>query len=151
MEKLISMVAFVKEQINQYDCKVNKDTEYNDLFELKNKIENYASFLSEPLQLWMFVPCDENNAPLEEPINIFSDSPIKEESKMYQNSEPVKKYQQAKERCYFEGEHGLMDGWCLQLDGGYLITASDRLHEMTIEDLIPYNLTLAQTAKNRIL
>jgi hypothetical protein len=52
--KLISMTDFVLEQNN---FKVFRN----------QQILNYANFLKQPLELWMFVPCDENGDVLEEP------------------------------------------------------------------------------------
>ena len=51
---------------------------------------NYANFLKQPLKLWMFIPCDENGDVLEEPI-------------CQEYALANQKYQQAKERCLFEG------------------------------------------------
>lgn len=52
---------------------------------------NYANFLKQPLELGMFVPCDEDGNILEEPdCNL--------DIRMVE----MKEYQQAKERCLFE-------------------------------------------------
>jgi len=52
-----------------------------------NTNKQYADFLKQPLELWMFVPCDE-------------DGDVLEEIKPYQDN--YFKYQKAKERCLFE-------------------------------------------------
>ena len=70
--KLIAMTDFVLEQ---------KDNYFNQRF---FKIENYAKFLKQPLELWMFFPCDL----------------IK--GKIVALNEGDEHYQQAKERCLFE-------------------------------------------------
>ena len=47
MKNLISMVDFILEQHEQ--CISSTNATYK-----------YANFLKQPLELWMFVPCDEN-------------------------------------------------------------------------------------------
>jgi len=81
MEKLISMTDFVFEQRNKQNI-TNIRRFWN--------CEKYAKFLKQPLELWMFVPCDEDGNVLEKPRefkNKFS---------------TFEKYQQAKERCLFD-------------------------------------------------
>lgn len=56
---------------------------------------NYAKFLKQPLELWMFVPCDENGNVLEEPYNDGNGDNY--------FGALLDEYQQAKERCLFEG------------------------------------------------
>jgi hypothetical protein len=61
-------------------------------------------FGEQPLELWMFVPCDEDGNVLEEPTE-------KDEFRYcngteyypHQKKQYAKEYQQAKERCLFEG------------------------------------------------
>jgi len=78
--KLISMTDFVLEQ---------KDSYYNQRF---FKIEKYANFLKQPLELWMFVPCGDNGNFLEEP----GSAPVYTHSEKYLND-----WKQAKKRCLF--------------------------------------------------
>jgi len=85
--KLISMTAFVLEQNN---FKVFRN----------QQILNYANFLKQPLELWMFVPCDEDGNVLEEPKLHFPTGNNQLESIIFKQN---KEYQQAKERCLFEG------------------------------------------------
>ena len=54
--------------------------------------ENYANFIKQKPEILMFIPCDENGNVLEEPIETIGGV------EMYS-----KRYQQAKERCLFEG------------------------------------------------
>jgi hypothetical protein len=80
MEKithLVSMVEFVK----QFDY-VEEDFENAFL-----SIMNYANFLSQPLELWMFVPCEEGN--------------VLEDSDVFLGKHLL--YETAKQRCLFEG------------------------------------------------
>jgi len=147
MEKLISMTEFVLNVPTNGNMEVQSLTHQG--YERYQKCLRYANFLSQPLQLGFFIPCDENNVPLEEPENWqnfleYSDAFVKGlKPELY-------RYQQAKERCYFEGCE-IMDKWCLQLSDGNLFDNIDKLNKYTIEDLIYYGLTLTQTAKNRIL
>lgn len=52
-------------------------------------VENYANFLSQPLEIWMFVPCDEDGNVLEDPGLM--------------PSYELNKYREAKDRVLFEG------------------------------------------------
>ena len=57
---------------------------------------HYAKFLSQPLEKWMFVPCDEDGNVLEKPKKYLFD----EDPKL---CDLVKQYQKAKDRVLFEG------------------------------------------------
>lgn len=76
MKKLTAMTDFVLEQ-----CEIKQSTS-----EFKESVFKYAKFIKQPLELWMFVPCDDNGNVLWEGANWNK-----------------KFYQQAKERCLFEG------------------------------------------------
>jgi hypothetical protein len=78
MKNLISMTDFVLEYYGIYDP----------IF--------YATFLKQPLEKWMFFPCDEDGNVLEEPLK-------RDYNSVNINNSYYKKYQQAKERCLFEG------------------------------------------------
>lgn len=95
-----------------------------------NKIDeifNYARFLKKPLKLEYFIACDENGNVLEEK-NI-------DLSKDYE----YQRFLEAKSRVLFEGFEGLTD-----VQSGFATTVK------TIEDLIPYNLTLTPTSLKQI-
>jgi len=112
----------------------------------------YSKFLKKPVEKWMFVPCDENGDVLEEPNEEF-------ELSYWDYSTKSSKYQQAKERCLFEGFE-------LDFNNMYIIKVSNVVFQIlfykngcvtinaknikTIEDLIPYNLKLTATAKKEI-
>jgi len=86
--KLISMVDFV---LQKYNLSADEYTD-QDVLEL---INNYANFLNQPLELGMFIPCDEEGNVLTEPdLRGLKDEHRKE---LYEQ------YQQAKERVLFEG------------------------------------------------
>ena len=57
---------------------------------------NCANFLKQPLELWMFIPCDCGG-------NIFEEPKWENEETDYEIQILVQEYQQAKERCLFEG------------------------------------------------
>ena len=61
-------------------------------FNFRDKVNNYANFLKQPLTLSMFVPCDDDGNVLSNP---------KDSTLQYQKR--IDKYQQAKERVIFEG------------------------------------------------
>jgi hypothetical protein len=64
--------------------------------------ERYANFLKRPLELWMFVPCDEEGNVLVDD-NSFECCGRCVDGIDECVSEQREKYQQAKERCLFEG------------------------------------------------
>ena len=78
MKKLIEIIDYIIEQHEQ--CISSTSRTYN-----------YAIFLKQPLELWMFVPCDEDG-------NVFEVVPYYADG-----IEKVNEYKKAKERCLFEG------------------------------------------------
>jgi hypothetical protein len=88
--KLISMTEFVLDQGNPS----NTD------FQFADKVMSYANFLKQPLELWMFVPCDEEGNVLEEP------RPQDGDDGNWNYQARFNQYQQAKERCLFFSQHG---------------------------------------------
>jgi len=84
--KLISMTGFVLEQYEKIEYEGNLPT-------FTTSVHNYAQFLKQPLELWMFVPCK-----LVDGVWVVLEEP-KEYNKWHMDEE----YQQAKERCLFEG------------------------------------------------
>ena len=122
MERLISMTDFVLEQ-NQY-----REQRFS-------QIVDYALFLKQPLELWMFVPCDEE-------VNVLENHNLTEYDKEM-NFEQEQIYQQAKERVIFEGF--IYDGFKYIECKNYCINISN-LPKLTIEHLIKHNLTLTETA-----
>ena len=111
----------------------------------------YASFLKQFLQLWMFVPCDENGNVLEfpDPIHTYGLEPADYEY----SDEDVEKYQKAKDRVLFEGFEV-----CNRLESVKCVVNGD-LHfsydhaiakKETIEDLVKYQLTLTASAIKQI-
>ena len=121
----------------------------------------YSKFLKQTPQLWMFVPCklvDGVWVVLEEP-KLSKDFWDKGEV-----SKEWEQYQQAKERCYFEGfevkERNCNEAKFKYIENGliavfYYNKTTNSFEEnadfKTLEDLIPYNLTLTATAQKEIV
>jgi|SRR6478609_70220 len=112
-------------------------------------VKRYAAFLSQPLTLSMFVPCDEEGNVLEEPA-IYESWLNDEESVFYHegNGKECLTYHKAKQRCLFEGfsicDRGNKD--CVVHIGEHFLTWKGK----NIEYLVPYNLPLNETAINQI-
>ena len=79
--RLISMVDYV----------LHDDVIFKEKRTFKDLVLNYATFLKQPLELWMFVPCDKEGNVLEA-VPYYADG-----------IEKVNEYKKAKERCLFEG------------------------------------------------
>lgn len=124
MESLISMVDFVciEAELNRHDA--------------VERMQNYASFLKQPLELWMFVPCklvDGDWVVLELP----GSAPIHTHSKEYE-----KEWRLAKERCLFEGFELIENHeYCfkLQISFDNFHETIDLVTDETIEDLLTYS------------
>jgi hypothetical protein len=111
-----------------------------------HEVVRYANFLKKPLELWMFVPCDENGNVLEEPLHI----------ELYEGDTydlDCKLYKESKERCLFEGFEKSAD-YIQNSNKCFVVVAfkisiglgfKNGMHQ-TIEDLTKYNLQLTQTA-----
>ena len=132
MENLISMTDFVLEQSSIL-------RHSGDSFNIKKydyiiKSEYYAKFLKQPLELWMFVPCDKEGNVLEKRAPLIGMYDLK-----------TIKYQESKERCLFKGF--TYDGLQYIDYQNYCINVLT-LPKLTVENLIKYNLTLTETAKN---
>jgi len=131
--KLISMTDYV---VNTLDGKV--------LYLHLEKVLNYAKFLKQRLKLSMFVPCDLDSNILEEPYTLFTNDSD-------EFDEYTIEYCKAKELILFKGFEydksagGIKKGkiydrvWISEID----------LIEMTIEDLLKYDLELTPAAKKQ--
>ena len=91
MKKLISMTDFVIDRFNE------RNEDYDIL------VYNYANFLKQPLELWMFVPCDKNWNVLKEPewMHRYNNG-----ASPFMNVDEIihcQDYKKAKERCLFDG------------------------------------------------
>jgi hypothetical protein len=152
--KLISMTDFV---ISQWDKDITRE-------DFAQSMIKCATFLKQPLQLFMFVPCDELGNVLEKPVMFYSDENIKylkgiEIEVANECNKKVKQYQQAKERCLFEGfefEDRTTFTVCVEYKnitmfftyrGSVNINGSSVRY---IEDLVTYELSLTPTAIKQI-
>lgn len=148
--KLISMTDFVLEQ-----KRFVKPISNNRLFGCEKffeRVENYATFLKQPLKLEMFAPCDEDG-------NILEDFPfMKNGEEMGDSIRRIDQYNKAKEKVLFEGFEYVKfinDGELLPY---HRLTKNDeyfnvRFLDRNIEDLLTefeYGIELAQTAIKQI-
>lgn len=101
-QKLIPLLDYVLEQ---------KIPHKLDKIEAFDKVLNYTKFLSQPLKLSMFIVCDENQVPLEEPRMEYYDSMTgwncPEDARNYQDK--LEAYNKAKSNVLFEGFHLISD------------------------------------------
>ena len=108
----------------------------------------YSIFLKQPLELWMFVPCDENGNVLK--FNYPQSKAFDEIAQMAFE----KQYQQAKERCLFEGWELVHNGkWGAEISKdkitGYL--QFNISNYKCVEDLLwDRQLILTQTAIKKL-
>ena len=124
--KLISMTDFVLEQTN----KITNEWSEDDQIRLLDKISNYANFLKQPLKLEMFVTCVDNE--------VFNYS-------MHGNKEH---FEQAKQKVLFEGFQ-----YCEKSNtvrNQVFIFSKQMIKELTIEDLVEYDLTLTESAIKKL-
>ena len=145
--KLISMADFVLEQVK--NAKYEEFHQVNETF--VNKVINYAQFLKQPLELWMFVPCDEDGNVLEHPKNYHKNIVIDELKRIDNYNNLIKEYEQAKERCLFEGFEWKVDESFAEEVNGIFDKKTNRFIcaldiGMTIEDLVCIKSELTPTA-----
>jgi hypothetical protein len=103
----------------------------------------YSKFLKQPLEKWMFVPCDDD------------DGNVLEEPKEYNKWHMEEAYQQAKERCLFKGfeccnENDFYLTVYRQSDGASILIDKEQ-NTQTIENITNYDLELTETAIKRIV
>ena len=94
--KLISMIDFVSIFYNDLKSEHKVNWSFD---QICNKIFNYANFLKQPLNLGMFVPCDEDGDVLEKPEDYENRLP----NMMTEYNDEVYRYKQAKEKVLFKG------------------------------------------------
>lgn len=97
MEKITTLMS-----LSDFVTKVEETETHNesDLFNQLMLIINYNKFLSQPLTLGMFIPCDEEGNVLENPIQDDLCSSFFEKQQSF-NQE--KEYESAKSKVLFEG------------------------------------------------
>jgi len=166
MEKLISMTDYVLEQKRPTASEdLNEADYYYQECEVLQNICNYANFLKQPLELWMFVPCDENGNILEEPNHLdyklknqFNELVFTSQAKQNKYHSDFDKYQQAKDKVLFEFKdfefEGVSDGVWYFLPKNKDLEPFGIIEGANVEYLIKafddVDLTLTQTAKTNL-
>ncbi len=156
--KLISMVSYILEQDKLEFIPKGKDyaDEWSDFCLIKlDAITEYANFLKQPLELGMFVPCDLDGNVLIKHNSYDSD---------------INDYSKAKERVIFEGfsisqykAPKLVISTFLEIEfweysnknveiylTDFSVEKPFKVAIKTIEDLIPYNLTLSNNKSKEL-
>ena len=149
------MTEFVLEQNNKMFVLIS-DKEY--YFQDYCKVViNYARFLNKPLELGMFVPCDEEGNVLEEPKRWKDYLEAPESFDGNKEWYELRIYEEAKERVLFEGVdcYKQYKGYCVHQTGeGHLLGAytSGKINSRykIVQDLVGRNLTLTESAKKQI-
>ena len=101
--KLLSMTEFVLERSKKSIKEMTILETFKDGAKITNEIFNYANFLNQPIKKGMFVPCDENDNVLEEPMNYKSWEKRETNVPYYLDLRLYYEYQQAQERVLFKG------------------------------------------------
>lgn len=150
--KLISMVDFLIR--NHKDRLVHTGDEYNSYLEIHAKeVYNYANFLKQPLEIWMFIPCKLVDGVWKPLITPSEHNPI------YWSKE----YQEAKDRVLFEGFSISYQEETNDTFGFYTLFKNSRVFikfqktdqlfvhpDNKIENLTKYNIQLTPTALKQI-
>lgn len=147
--ELKSMVDFVLEQgkLEFIPIGENFGEERSDFCLHKlDRINAYANFLKQPLTLSMFVPCGDDGEVLGEPMSYKKYLNV---SNTMSGSDILlcQQYQQAKERCLFEGFEAVNDEL---INNGVLFWVGKFDGKETIENCISSNLTITPSAINQI-
>jgi len=132
MKNLISNTAFGK----KIESKLTLgEIDYKEYFILRC---NYDSFLIKPLEKWMFIPCDEDGNVLEEPV-IYERWLVLKGNYPYSEYANIKceKFQQAKERCLFEGFE--------------VLNLNERISFLIREDMADYSVITYSFVENKFL
>lgn len=119
---------------------------------ITNEIFNYANFLKQPLEIWMFVPCDEEGNVLEEPKGWLNEECVINDCCTICKCE---QYQQAKERVLFDGFKMIGNKHVENNDFVVIGVGFKNGMHKTIEDILKTTnfrkpVTLTETAKKQI-
>jgi len=147
--KLISMVDYVLEQ----EVKLYED-ETGFLNDRLVNIFRYANFLKKPLELGMFIPCDEDGNVLEDPELTM----LQGDGETYYSAsdEEFKQYWEAEERVLFDGFQisDIFDNNNIGIHSCSLSFSTKnfkaKFENKTIKELIHYDITLTESAINKI-
>lgn len=132
------------------------------------EIYNYAIFLKLPLELWMFIPCDDDGNVLEKPKFYYTTEALcslkigVELNTAMEINREVEKHQQAKEKCLFNGfEVKIYDSQLQSINSLNILDIYWKSKEYgkewylskglrTINDLVNYGLELTEFSINKI-
>lgn len=107
------------------------------------KILNYSDFLKQPLELWMFVPCDEKGFLLKKPEWWYR---YQNGASPFMNMDeirPCQEYKKALENVLFVGRFDVKS------EGNPFVRLNNiefHLHGLTIERLVTFQLELSHSA-----
>ena len=143
--KLISMVKRIKDI----------DLNHGSLDDKYKLIINYANFLKKPLELGMFIPCDEDGNVLEDPELTM----LQGDGETYYSAsdEEFKQYWEAEERVLFDGFQisDIFDNNNIGIQSCSLSFSTKnfkaKFENKTIEELIHYDITLTESAINNLI
>lgn len=141
-------------------CCVKKEIKLKTLISLKDfvlkyhptreQIVNYAKFIDTPLKLENFIVCDEEGDILEEPTNYEK----RLLNMMTEYNDEVYTYYQAKAKVLFEGiefrKNGGVNFLTIKEDTFAFFDFNVKFKNLTIEDLIKYDLQLTENAVKQI-
>ena len=111
---------------------------------------NFDEFLEQPLKLERFIPCDDEGDVLEVPTNY----EMRLLNMMTEYNDEVYTYYQAKVKVLFEGIEFITNGGVnfltIKEDTFDFFDFNVKFKNLTIEDLIQYNLQLTENAVKQI-
>ena len=154
--KLISMTSFVLKQNYTTTLDISQIDFYDKELSILEKIRNYAKFLKQPLKLEMFVTCDDEGNFFEEPKieDYFDDGFNFEFNQTHFKDVVLKEYQIAETKVLFEGiefrKNGGVNFLTIKEDTFAFFDFNVKFKNLTIEDLIQYNLQLTENAVKQI-
>lgn len=114
-----------------------------------DKIYHYSLFLKQPLELWMFVPVGENGNILEEPKRRRDYLEFPESFDGNQEWYELYAYEQAKERCLFDGYEYSGEteyNWILKHNNHFPFFVIKTQKIEYLSNMTAHNITLTQTA-----
>ena len=124
--KPLTMLEYVLKKTNE----ITNEWSADDQIRLLDEISNYAQFLSQKPEKWMFVPCDDEGNVLEEPKH----EPFQDGQKY---DDLLAEYQQALDRVIFEGFASHNKHWLESTNISFILINNNRLAEYkNIHDLI---------------
>lgn len=141
--KLISNTSF-GELCKSKEKEFSRRVEYLDWYEKRRT--NFDNFLKQPLNLGMFVPCDDNLNILEEPI--FHEPNNENEIGNYEKL--IEEYNDAKEKVLFDGFYWEGNYAVCMAEDEMIYIDDEFMHNMTIDKFLTTIITDLQLTENAI-